>query len=32
MEADAIMMMLLGLAITWGGAIVCTIFARRKKG
>jgi hypothetical protein len=31
MGADAILMMILGLAITWGGAVVCAFYARRKR-
>lgn len=30
MGADAIGMMILGLAITWGGAAICLIIASRK--
>jgi hypothetical protein len=31
MGADAILMMLLGLAITWGGAVVCAFLTRAKR-
>ncbi|MDC7232135.1 MAG: methionine/alanine import family NSS transporter small subunit [Spirochaetales bacterium] len=31
MSADAIVMMIFGLGITWGGAAVCMYIALRKK-
>lgn len=32
MTIDAIIMMILGLGITWGGAAVCLYIATKKKG
>ncbi len=31
MEASAISMMLFGLLITWGGAVICFYFAFKRK-